>query len=57
MSNGRSPPRIEGMISLKVDNLAYRTTVDDLRKIFSRYGDVGMLAIIMFHWFRGCLHT
>nr|CDS33999.1 Splicing factor arginine:serine rich 2 [Hymenolepis microstoma] len=41
MSNGRSPPRIEGMISLKVDNLAYRTTVDDLRKIFSRYGDVG----------------
>lgn len=43
MSNGRSPPRIEGMISLKVDNLAYRTTVDDLRKIFSRYGEVGKL--------------
>lgn len=42
MSYGRSPPRIDGMVSLKVDNLAYRTTVEDLRRIFSRYGEVGM---------------
>ncbi|KAH9286157.1 Serine/arginine-rich splicing factor 2 [Echinococcus granulosus] len=41
MSYGRSPPRIDGMVSLKVDNLAYRTTVEDLRRIFSRYGEVG----------------
>ncbi|VEL08227.1 unnamed protein product [Protopolystoma xenopodis] len=38
---GREPPRIEGMVSLKVDNLAYRTTIDELRRIFSRYGEVG----------------
>ncbi|KAG5450913.1 Serine/arginine-rich splicing factor 8 [Clonorchis sinensis] len=37
----KSPPRIEGMVSLKVDNLAYRTTIEDLRRVFSRYGEVG----------------
>ncbi|KAA3677733.1 splicing factor, arginine/serine-rich 2 [Paragonimus westermani] len=37
----RSPPPIDGMVSLKVDNLAYRTTIDDLRRIFNRYGEVG----------------
>ncbi|KER31025.1 hypothetical protein T265_02698 [Opisthorchis viverrini] len=36
----KSPPRIEGMVSLKVDNLAYRTTIEDLRRVFSRYGEV-----------------
>ncbi|KAL5112194.1 hypothetical protein TcWFU_005652 [Taenia crassiceps] len=45
MSYGRSPPRIDGMVSLKVDNLAYRTTVEDLRRIFSRYGE----AMCIFH--------
>lgn len=38
---GRGPPSIEGMTSLKVDNLTYRTTVDDLKKVFRAYGDVG----------------
>ena len=38
---GRGPPNIEGMTSLKVDNLTYRTTVEDLKKVFSKYGDVG----------------
>ncbi|VDD77031.1 unnamed protein product [Mesocestoides corti] len=45
MSYGRSPPRIDGMVSLKVDNLAYRTTVEDLRRVFTRYGDVGDIYI------------
>ena len=35
------PPNIRGMISLKVDNLSYRTTPDDLRRTFEKYGDVG----------------
>merc|ERR1711928_146211 len=39
--SGRGPPRIEGMTSLKVDNLTYRTTCDDLRRVFEKYGDVG----------------
>ncbi|XP_076458739.1 serine/arginine-rich splicing factor 2-like [Babylonia areolata] len=41
MSYGRSPPNIEGMVSLKVDNLTYRTTPEDLRRAFEKYGDVG----------------
>ncbi|KAG5869754.1 hypothetical protein JTB14_018083 [Gonioctena quinquepunctata] len=43
--NGRAPPRIEGMISLKVDNLTYRTTVEDLRRAFERCGEVGDIYI------------
>jgi hypothetical protein len=30
---GRGPPDIGGMISLKVDNLTYRTTQDDVRDL------------------------
>ncbi|KAK4876659.1 hypothetical protein RN001_009165 [Aquatica leii] len=41
MSYGRPPPRIEGMVSLKVDNLTYRTTPEDLRRVFERCGEVG----------------
>lgn len=41
MSYGRPPPRIEGMVSLKVDNLTYRTTPEDLRRAFERCGEVG----------------
>ncbi|XP_033748970.1 serine/arginine-rich splicing factor 2-like isoform X1 [Pecten maximus] len=41
MSYGRGPPDIEGMASLKVDNLTYRTTPEDLRRAFEKYGDVG----------------
>ena len=40
-SYGRGPPAIEGMVSLKVDNLTYRTTPEDLRRAFDKYGDVG----------------
>ncbi|XP_065165295.1 serine/arginine-rich splicing factor 2 [Atheta coriaria] len=45
MSYGRPPPRIEGMVSLKVDNLTYRTTPDDLRRVFERCGEVGDIYI------------
>nr|CAI5854404.1 unnamed protein product [Callosobruchus analis] len=45
MSYGRPPPRIEGMVSLKVDNLTYRTTSDDLKRVFERCGEVGDIYI------------
>lgn len=35
------PPNTEGMISLKVDNLTYRTTADMLKRVFEKYGEVG----------------
>ena len=41
MSYGRGPPDLGGMISLKVDNLTYRTTTDDLKRIFQKYGEIG----------------
>lgn len=44
-SYGRPPPRIDGMVSLKVDNLTYRTTPDDLRRVFERCGEVGDIYI------------
>merc|ERR1712113_301076 len=37
----RGPPNIDGMVSLKVDNLSYRTSTETLRQKFERYGDVG----------------
>lgn len=37
----RLPPKIANMISLKVDNLTFRTTEDELKKVFERYGEVG----------------
>lgn len=36
-----APGRIKGMISLKITNITYRTTGDDLREIFGKYGQVG----------------
>ena len=41
MSYGRGPPDIRGMVSLKVDNLTYRTTPEDLKRAFEKYGEVG----------------
>lgn len=45
MSYGRPPPRIDGMVSLKVDNLTFRTTPEDLRRAFERCGEVGDIYI------------
>ncbi|XP_019714702.1 serine/arginine-rich splicing factor 2-like [Hippocampus comes] len=41
MSYGRPPPDVDGMTSLKVDNLTYRTTPETLRHVFEKYGRVG----------------
>ncbi|XP_061611430.1 serine and arginine rich splicing factor 2a isoform X2 [Phyllopteryx taeniolatus] len=40
-SYGRPPPDVEGMTSLKVDNLTYRTSPETLRRVFEKYGRVG----------------
>merc|ERR1711892_1151955 len=37
----RGPPNIDGMVSLKVDNLSCRTTTETLRRKFERYGEIG----------------
>ena len=44
-SGGRGPPSISGMTSLKVDNLTYRTTPEDLRRVFEKYGEIGDIYI------------
>eukprot|EP00794_Sanderia_malayensis_P009238 gene9238-10212_t len=41
----RGPPQIAGMTSLKVDNLTYRTSIEDLERYFDKYGDVGDIYI------------
>ncbi|CAL2033424.1 hypothetical protein CAEBREN_17888 [Caenorhabditis brenneri] len=37
----RAAPDIGGLTSLKIDNLSYQTTPNDLRRVFERYGDIG----------------
>ena len=39
--SGRPPPNIDGMTSLKIDNLSYRTDSESLRRKFEKYGDIG----------------
>ena len=41
MSRGRrGPPQTDHLVSLKIDNLSYRTSIDDLRYKFEKYGEV-----------------
>jgi len=42
---GRPPPGVDGMYSLKVDNLTYRTSPETLKRVFEKYGDVGDIYI------------
>jgi RNA recognition motif-containing protein len=47
-SNGNRPvgvPKTEAMYSLKVDNLTYRTRVEDLRRYFEKFGSIGDIYI------------
>eukprot|EP01041_Mallomonas_annulata_P013306 gene13306-28191_t len=39
--NMSAPPDIDSMYTLKVDNITYRTSIDDLKEEFKRFGDVG----------------
>lgn len=34
---GNGPPNIDGMITLKIDNIPYNSTVDELRHTFEKY--------------------
>merc|ERR1712241_743334 len=38
---GRPPPNVDGMVSLKIDNLSYRTDTETLRRKFGKYGEIG----------------
>jgi arginine/serine-rich splicing factor 2 len=40
-----TPPNVDVMYSLKVDNLTYRTRVEDLRRIFDKFGPIGDIYI------------
>jgi len=40
-----TPPNVDTMHSLKVDNLTYRTRVEDLRKCFEKFGPIGDIYI------------
>ena len=42
---GRPPPAIERMVSLKVDNITYRTRPEDMRRVFEKYGEIGDIYI------------
>ncbi|KAM3876333.1 LOW QUALITY PROTEIN: serine/arginine-rich splicing factor 2-like [Diretmus argenteus] len=41
MNYGRPPPDMEGMTSLKVDNLTYGMSPETLRRVFKKYGRIG----------------
>jgi RNA recognition motif-containing protein len=34
-------PSVDGLYTLKIDNISFKTTADVLRDEFSRYGDLG----------------
>ena len=40
-----TPPNIDSMYSLKVDNLTYRTRAEDLRRCFGKFGSIGDIYI------------
>ena len=38
-------PNTSSMVSLKVDNISYRTSTEDLKPLFEKYGDIGDIYI------------
>ena len=44
-SSGPPPRDVDRMVSLKVDNISYRTTSDELLRYFEKYGRVGDIYI------------
>ena len=45
MSRRPGPPSIDGLYSLKIDNISYQTTPQDLRRLFEKYGEIGDIHI------------
>jgi len=39
------PPEVDGMTSLKIDNISTRTGPNELRRAFDRYGEIGDIHI------------
>ncbi|EWM20986.1 splicing arginine serine-rich 2 [Nannochloropsis gaditana] len=40
-AGGRGPPKIDGMTTLKIDNIRYDCTTEDLRELFKDTGEIG----------------
>lgn len=45
----KPPPNIDGMVTLKVDNIPSRVSKESLEDLFKKYGDVGDVYIPRFH--------
>ncbi|VIO95001.1 Hypothetical RNA-binding protein T28D9.2 in chromosome II, putative [Brugia malayi] len=45
MSRRPGPPSIDGLYSLKIDNISYQTAPQDLRRLFEKYGEIGDIHI------------
>jgi len=45
MSYNKPPSDIDEMSTLKVDNLTYRTTIEQLKRLFDKFGDIGDIYI------------
>lgn len=37
----RKPLDVESLVSVKVDNLSYRTNADQLKRAFDKFGEIG----------------
>ena len=37
----RPPPDISNLFSVRVDNISYRTSADELRHMFEKFGEIG----------------
>ena len=37
----KDPPNVDGMFTLKVDNIPFQATIESLTELFEKYGEVG----------------